>query len=115
MEAWIGTSLPVFIAITVVIIGFCAFMAGQGVANAWGGIGEVAVYCIMLGGASRFLIYGLFDGELFSLSGYVIDVVVLFLIAGFAHRFNRARRFVRQYPWLYERVGLFGYRRHGPR
>lgn len=110
METLIGTSLPVFVTITVVIIGFCAYMAGQGVANAWGGIGEVAFYCLLLGGASRFLIYGLFDGELFTLSGYAIDVVVLLAIAGFAHRLNRARKMVSQYPWLYERVGLFGWR-----
>ena len=110
MESWIGTSLPVFVAITVVIIGFCAYMAGQGVANAWGSFREVAIYCVMLGGASRFLIYGLFDGELFTLTGYVVDVVVLLAIAGFAHRFNRARKMVSQYPWLYERVGLFGWK-----
>jgi hypothetical protein len=40
----------------------------------------------------------------------VIDAAVLMLIAAFAFRLTRARKMVSQYPWLYERVGVFGWR-----
>jgi len=110
MEPLLGTSIAVFVGVTVVITGFAAYMTGQAVANTWRPGWQVFVYCALLALVSRFLIYGLFDGELLSLSGYVIDVVILILIAGFAFRLARARKMVTQYPWLYERAGLFGWR-----
>jgi hypothetical protein len=39
---------------------------------------------------------------------------LLALIASAAWRATRARRMTLQYPWLYERVGLFGWREHLP-
>jgi hypothetical protein len=110
MESLLGTSLPVFFAVTVVIIGFAAYMTGQALANTWGVFWQVLVYCALLGCASRFLIFSLFDGKLLSLSGYVIDVAVLMIIGAFAFRLTRARKMVTQYPWLYERVGVFGWK-----
>jgi hypothetical protein len=110
MESLLGTSLPVFFAVTVVIIGFVAYMTGQGLANTWGPLWQLIVYCALLGCASRFLIFSLFDGQLLSLSGYVIDAAVLMIIGTFAFRLTRARKMVMQYPWLYERVGVFGWR-----
>ena len=102
--------MPVFVAVTVIIIGFAAYMTGQALANTWRPLWQLLVYCIMLGFASRFLIFSLFDGELLSMGGYLIDVVVLILIAAFAFRVTRARKMVNQYPWLYERTGLFGWK-----
>jgi hypothetical protein len=110
MESLLGTTLPVFFAVTVVIIGFAAYMAGQAVANTWGALWQVIVYCALMGCASRFLIFALFDGQLLSLSGYVIDTAVLMIIGAFAFRLTRAHKMVAQYPWLYERVGVFGWR-----
>jgi hypothetical protein len=110
MESLLGTSLPVFFAVTVVIIGFVAYMTGQGLANTWGPPWQMFAYCALLGCASRFLIFSLFDGQLLSLSGYAIDATVLMIIGAFAFRLTRARKMVSQYPWLYERVGVFGWR-----
>jgi len=67
----------------------------------------VLIYCALLGGAARFLIYGLFTGALWSPTGYLIGTGVLMLIGTFAFRLTRARRMVLQYPWLYKRTGLF--------
>lgn len=110
MESLLGTSLAVFITVTVVILGFAAYMTGQALAGTWRPLWQLFVYCALLACASRFLIFALFDGVLLSASGYVIDAVVLMIIAGFAFRLTRARKMVAQYPWLYERVGVFGWR-----
>jgi Domain of unknown function (DUF6867) len=106
-QALLGTSFGVFFGITALLTGFAAFMTGQAIANTWRPYWQVVVYCGLLGAAARFLIYGLFDGALWSLSGYLIGTGVLMLIGTFAFRLTRARRMVLQYPWLYKRTGLF--------
>jgi ABC-type uncharacterized transport system permease subunit len=110
MEQLLGTSLPVYLGVVVVIIGFATFMTGQALANTWKRAWQVVVSCILLAFASRFLVFALYQGELLSISGYLIDAVVLNGIGLFAFFLTRARRMVRQYPWLYERAGLFGWR-----
>ncbi len=110
MEALLGTTWQVFIGITVVIIGFAAAMTGQGLANTWRPVWQTALYGILLGGADRFLVFGLFEGELFLLSGYLIDTVVLIAISLLAFRLTQVNRMITQYPWLYERAGLFAWR-----
>lgn len=110
MESLLGTSVPVFVGVTCVIIGFAAYMTGQAMANTWRPVWQLFVYGALLGLASRFLIFSLFDGELLSVTGYVIDSVVLIAITWFAFRLTHARKMVNQYPWLYERAGLFGWK-----
>jgi hypothetical protein len=110
MEPLLGTSLKVFLGITGVLTGFCAFMTGQAIAETWRPYWQVVFYCALLGAVARFLIYGLFDGALFSLSGYLIGAALLILIGSFAFLTKRARKMVLQYPWLYRRTGLFAWR-----
>ena len=109
----LGTGLPVLIGLKVVIMMFAAFMTGQALANTWRPVWQAIFYAVLLGFADRFLTFALFEGELLSLTGYVIDTVVLIAIALFAYRLGRARKMVSQYPWLYDRVGLFGWREKG--
>ncbi|MDH3671420.1 MAG: hypothetical protein OES46_09675 [Gammaproteobacteria bacterium] len=115
MESLIGTSWGVFIGMTVVIMGFAAYMTGHALASTWKPLWHAVVYCGLLGFADRFLTFALFDGKLLSLSGYLIDTAVLVAVSLFAYRLNQAHKMVGQYPWLYEREGLFGWRRKGPR
>ncbi|MFQ5994511.1 MAG: DUF6867 family protein, partial [Acidiferrobacterales bacterium] len=95
-------------------MGFAAYMTGQGLANTWKPLWHVVVYCILLGFADRFLTFALFEGKLLSASGYVIDTAVLLAIGLFAYRLNQARKMVTQYPWLYERTGVFTWREKRP-
>lgn len=111
LELLLGTSPGVFFGVTVMLTGFAAYMTGQAVANTWKPYAQVLVYCALLGLVARFLIYGLFDGPLWSLPAYLFATLVLALIGSFAFRLTRARRMVRQYPWLYRRAGLFGWER----
>ena len=110
MEALLGTTLGVTFTVTVVVIGFAAYMTGQAPAGTWKPPWPVCVYCLLLGVGDRFLIFSLYDGQLLSPSGYLIDSVVLVAIGLFAYRVTLARKMVSQYPWLYERAGLFGWR-----
>jgi len=110
MEQLIGTSLGVFIGITVLLMGFASYMTGQALANTWRPMWQTVPYALLLGGADRFLVWGLFEGELFLLSGYLIDSLVLLAIAVLAYRLMQVHKMVTQYPWLYERSGLLGWR-----
>ena len=108
MEVLLGTSLGVFIGLTVFIVGFAAWMTGQALAITWKPVWHAVIYCLLLGCADRFLTFGLFEGELLSISGYLIDTTVLIAIALTSFRYNRVKAMVRQYPWLYRRHGPFG-------
>jgi hypothetical protein len=101
----------VFFGLTVCVMGFVAYAAGQALANTWKPAWHALVYALLLGFADRFLTFALFEGELLSLSGYLVDSAVLVAVALLGYRLSLARRMVRQYPWLYERSGPFGWRR----
>jgi branched-chain amino acid transport system ATP-binding protein len=110
----LGSSLVAFAIITGGIIGFAAYMTGQALAATWRPYWQLVAYCVLLAGAARFLVYALADGALLSPGGYVLGLMLIIGIASFAFRLTRARRMVAQYPWLYDRQGLFGWRRRGP-
>ena len=101
------TSVPVFIGLTVILFGGCAFMTGQALAATWRPWWQVMPYALLLGAADRFLGYALFGGELLSLGGWLLDSAVLVTIGLLAYRRTQVRRMADQYPWLYVRTGLF--------
>ena len=106
----IGTNWPVFVGLTLGVMGFAAFMTGRAIANTWRPQWQVIVYGLLLGCANRFLTFALFGGELLSLGGYLFDSAALLGIGVLAFRGARASKMVRQYPWLYARAGLFSWR-----
>lgn len=103
-EAIFGTSLPVFIGITLVLSGGCAVMTGRALALNWRPRWQVVVYALLLTVADRFLIYALFQGALLSPTGYLADALILVAIACAAYVLTRSRQLVRQYPWAYRRL-----------
>lgn len=113
METLIGSTIPVFVGVTVVLFGGAGWMAGRALATSWQPLGYVVPYGILMGFAARFLTYALFQGALLSWSGYVISTVVLIVVMAVAHRFYYTRQVVRQYPWMYERRWLFSWREIG--
>ena len=110
MEALLGTSIGVFVGVTVFLCGFAAFMTGQALAGTWRPVWQVWLYIVLLGFADRFLTWALYQGELLSLTGYLIDTAVLLVIALLAFYLTRARQMAAQYPWIYVRSGLFTWR-----
>ena len=100
----------VFLLFTVAFMGGAGYLTGQAIASTWRSVWQLTAYSLVLAAFDRFLIYALFNGQLLSLSGYVIDCFVIMLIAFLGFRRTQARIMVRQYPWLYERKGLLGWR-----
>ena len=109
-ESVMGTELGVTIGITLIFMGGCAFMTGQGLASTWRPLWQAIPYALLLGCGDRFVVYALFQGDLFLLTGYLVDTVWLYAVLLFSFRVTRARQMATQYPWLYQRAGLMGWR-----
>lgn len=124
MEFVLGTSLPVFIFVTVFLGGGAAFLMGNAIAETWRPWWQNVVYGALLAFAAQFITFGLFSGafvveSLVSSEGapfgqalldYLVNAVIIIGIALVAYRLTLSQKMVRQYPWLYERVGPFGWR-----
>ena len=110
MEALLGTTLDVWIGVTLVLTGGASFMTGQAIARTWRPVWQVVAYGLLLAIVSRFFIYALFDGYMLLAAGYLIDAAVIIAIGLLAFRLNRVQQMVTQYPWLYERSGPLTYR-----
>jgi len=106
----LSTTYPVFIGVTLVCMCGCAILMGRALARAWRPARHALPYGLLLALSGRFLIYALFDGELLSPSGFVIDLYCILMSALITYRLTLAAQMVRQYPWLYERFLLFGWR-----
>ncbi len=100
----------VFLFLTVILIGGAGLLTGQALANAWRPIWQLFLSCLLLGIADRFLVFALFGGELLSLPGFVMDAVVIVSAGLFGYRMTMARRMTEQYPWIYQRRGLFSWK-----
>jgi urea transporter len=110
METLLGSTPGVFVGVTLLLFGFAAVMTGQALARTWRPAWQIAPYALLLAAGARFISYALFDGELLSASGYMLGAAALAVLAWASHRVTLARKMVTQYPWLYERAGLFGWR-----
>ena len=110
MQDWLGGSVTELILVTVIIFGFAGFKSGQALATTWRPLWQMFLYGLILAAANRFLSYALFSGELLSVSGYITDFVIICGIGVCGYTITRAHRMVVQYPWLYERSGLFSWR-----
>lgn len=104
-----GAPLSVFIGLTVILMGGAGWMTGQALARGWKSAWLMLPYGLLLGLVDRFLTWSLFQGELLSAPGFVIDSAVILLIGAFAYRLTRARKMIAQYPWLYNRTGLLSW------
>jgi branched-chain amino acid transport system ATP-binding protein len=104
-----GVSIPVFIGLTVVLMGGAGWMTGQALARGWKSAWLMLPYGLLLGLADRFFTWSLFHGDLLSPLGFVIDSAVILTMGVLAYRFTRARKMVAQYPWLYDRTGLLSW------
>lgn len=113
METLFGADPLVTLLFTCVIGGFLAYMTGSACASTWKPIWQVVFYTLLLGVAERFFVYALFDGELLSVTGWLLDTAILVAIGILAYRATQARKMVAQYPWLYDRAGLLGWRNKG--
>jgi hypothetical protein len=54
--------------------------------------------------ANRFLHFALYQAPFISLSRYLVDTLVLLIVAYIGYRFTRTNMMTRQYHWLYEKA-----------
>jgi len=85
-------------------------MTGQAMSSTWRPMWQIVPYSLLLGLVIRFLIFALFDGVLLTGIGYFFDSLSMLIISALSYKVTRARMMVVQYPWLYQRSGLFSWR-----
>jgi branched-chain amino acid transport system ATP-binding protein len=108
-----GESPGVFFGLTVILFGGCAWMTGQALARTWRPAWQMLPAGIGLTMGERFLDYALFSGELLSGVAILSHYVFLVAVGLVAFRLAMAHQMVRQYPWLYDRAGIFSWRDKG--
>lgn len=96
--------------VTLVLGGGCAVLAGRAIAMTWRSIWTVVAAMLPMGVAVRFIHFALFNETLLAPRTYLIETVILIIIACLSFQRTRARQMVRQYYWLYESNGPLGWR-----
>lgn len=100
------------IRVVIVILGFwTAWRTGRAVASNWESYPLAVVYSILLGFALQFLHHALFDGPVFDLTIYIIDVVFLLIFSTAGYRYRRTDQMVNNYYWLYEKTSAFSWKK----
>jgi hypothetical protein len=102
LSEFLGTEPIPFLGMTIILFGLAAAATGRALAGSWQPAWRIAPLTLLLAIAARFLHYALFAAPLDSLSGLLVAASVLGLIMAVAFFDARARKMVRQYPWLYE-------------
>lgn len=110
LEAILGENIWVFLGLTIVLVGGCAFLMGQAIAATWRPYWQILPYSFIMAAANRFLAFSLFKEHLLAVIPYFIAVIVVWALATLGYRLTLVDLMVHQYPWLYERAGLLGWR-----
>jgi hypothetical protein len=109
-EHVLGNSFAVFAGFTLLCMASCGALIGISLAHHWQPARKLLPYALVLGVLDRFLGYALFGSDVLSATGFVIDTYFILMAALLAYRCVLARLLVRQYPWMYRRFLIFGWR-----
>ncbi|MFA5901567.1 MAG: DUF6867 family protein [Hyphomicrobium sp.] len=101
----------IFLVVTVLMGGAAAHAAGSAIASTWRPPWQVFAAALLLTFAVRFFHYALFQEPLLSLKNFIVDYIVVATACSWGFRMTRVRQMVEQYPWAFERMGLFWWRR----
>ena len=105
-----SVSWPVFFGIVIVMFGWFSVITANALARTWRPWWSCIAYGLLVGLAARVAELMLYAGALLSLRAYVVDTVYIIAVMLIAYRLALARQMLRQYPWLFERDGVFGWR-----
>jgi hypothetical protein len=95
-----GDRLASFLLVTVLLGGGAAWLAGRAIAQTWRPWWSIIAYMMILGLAVRFCHFALFAGTLLSPYYYVVDTIILILMATLGFRGTRDAQMARQYGFL---------------
>jgi hypothetical protein len=104
-------SFGIFLLVSVVLGGGAAALAGRAIAATWRPWWQVVVYALILGAATRFIHFALFDGTLLSAHYYAVDSVICLALGFIGFRAARAVQMVTQYRWINAPDGPFRWHR----
>lgn len=93
-----------FFFVTCLLGGWAAWMTGRACAQTWRTRPMLFLYILGLGLGVRFIHHALFEGTMFTLQFYVVDTIVLMVLAFLGYQYTRTNQMVSQYSWLYEKV-----------
>ena len=80
--------------------GAAAWKSGAAIAQTWRPIWLLPVYMLLLAAGVRFFHYALFGEKLLSLKSFLVDLLVLLVLAMAGYFTMRAGQMARQYAWL---------------
>jgi len=100
----------VFLFLTIIIFGGASFLMGQAIAETWRPVWQNIVYGVLLVALERFFAWALFQAPALNIPAILLNGAVIIGFALLAFRLTQVRKMVSQYPWLYERNGLFSWR-----
>ena len=90
-----------------------AWMTGRSIANDWKPMWNLVVSVLLLGAGARFLHFALYEAKFISLPHYVLDTLLLAVVAWIGFQFTRTNQMTRQYHWLYEKASPISWRSRG--
>ena len=104
-------SFGVFLLVTVVLAGGAGYLTGRAAARTWLPNAHLIVYMVVLAAAARFVHFALFHGTLLSLHYYIVDLIVIVIIAFIGKQVTRSRQMATQYSFIYQRTGPLSWAR----
>jgi small-conductance mechanosensitive channel len=90
-----------------------AWMTGRSIASDWKPLWSLALGVLALGFATRFLHHALYQAQFVSLSRFILDTLLLAVVAYIGYRYTRTNQMTRQYHWLYEKASPLSWRAKG--
>ena len=104
-------SVWLFLLVTVIMGGWAAWRTGIAISRTWRPSWMLVPYMLLLGAAVRFIHFALFHGTLFSLRFYLVDTVLIAVLAYLGWRNERANAMARQYGFAFEKTSAITWRR----
>lgn len=102
-----------FFFVTCLLGGWAAWMTGRACAQTWRTRLMLFAYILGLGLGVRFIHHALFEGTMFTLQYYIVDTIVLMVLAFLGYQYTRTNQMVSQYSWLYEKVSPLSWKAKG--
>ena len=109
MRQLLGGDTGPFLGMTL-LFAIAALLTGRATAETWRPAWQIVPTALVLAATERFLLFALFEAKPWSVGGFAAASVVLLAVIAASYYGARARKMVRQYPWLYEPAGPFGWR-----
>lgn len=92
-----------FVVVTLLLGGAAAFVSGRAIALTWRSLLNVPAYMVLLAAAVRFVQFAVFATPLLSARSYLIDLVILLVVASAGYRITRHGQMATQYGWLQQK------------